>query len=122
MTAFIKSLAVGFAILGFAAAGLSKLLPDYHLPEAMAGLGLMALNALAAMIILNLPGRHPVRTSMLSMAIRLTALGGIMLVGMRMLKPTQPEAFSFVFTAMAGYIAFQTLEIRHVMHLQGQAR
>lgn len=112
MKAFIKSLLVISSFLGVVAAGLSRLLPNYHLTPALAGLGLMALNALAAVLILNLPGRDGIRTPILSMAMRLFFLGGIMLLGMLTLKLTQSEALSFVFSAMAGYIVFQALEIR----------
>ena len=121
MTAFIKSLAAGFVFLGFAVYALSRFLPDYHFPQALAGLALMALNTLAAVIILSFPGGNPVRTALISMLTRLMAMGGIMLTGMRVLKPTQPEAFSFVFTAMAGFIAFQTLEIRHLVRISRPA-
>ena len=121
MTAFIKPLLLIFAILGLVAVGISRVLPNYHLSPALAGLTLMALNALAAVAILHLPGKKDlIRTSMTSMVTRLLAMGAIMLAGMQFLKPTQAEAFSFVFTAMAGYVAFQALEIRHFIRLQAQ--
>ena len=121
MTAFIKPLLLIFAGLGIIVVGLSRLLPNYHLSPALAGLTLMALNALAAVAILHLPGqKDPIRTTVTSLTTRLLALGAIMLAGMQFLKPTQAEAFSFVFTAMAGYVAFQALEIRHFIRLQAQ--
>ena len=76
----------------------------------------MALNALAAVLILKLPGRDRIRTPLLSMTMRLIFLGGIMLLGMLTLKLTQSEALSFVFSAMAGYIVFQALEIRYLVN------
>ena len=121
MKVFIKSLLVIFVLLGAAVTGLSRFVPGYHLTPALVALGLMALNALAAIAVLHLPGRDPIRTPLISMTARLIFLGGIMLAGMKILRPSQPEAFSFVFTAMAGFIAFQALEIRHVMNLQGRA-
>ena len=122
MKAFIISLLVISSLLGVVAAGVSRLLPNYHLTPALAGLGLMALNALAAVSILHLPGKKDlIRTSMTSMVVRLLALGAIMLAGMQFFKPAQAEAFSFVFTAMAGYVAFQALEIHHFIHLESRS-
>jgi hypothetical protein len=115
MAAFIKSLAAGFALLGFTVLALSIFIPQYRFPQALAGLALMALNALAAVAFLGISGNHPVRTVMVSMASRLLALGAVMLACLRILKPAQAEAFSFATTALAGYLAFQALEIRHVL-------
>ena len=122
MTAFIKSLLAGFVLLGAAAAGIARLLPIYHLPHGLAGLFLMALNAAAAVAILHFLGkRNFIQLSLISLVTRLFSLAIIMVFALRTLKPTQPEAFSFVFSAMAGYIVFQALEIRYFIR-QGVLR
>lgn len=122
MTTFIKSLLAGFALLGLVAFGVSKLLPHYHLSHGLAGLILMGLNALCAVAFLHFLGKADfIRLSLLSMMARLFTLAIIMIVALRVFKPTQPEAFSFVFTAMAGYVVFQALEIRYFMR-QGVLR
>lgn len=118
---FLKPLIWIFSLLTFIVVGLSQLLSNYHLSPALAGLILMTLNALSAVAILHLPGqRDLIRTSLTSMVTRLLTLGAIMLAGMQFLKPTQAEAFSFVFTAMAGFVAFQVLEIRHFIRVQSR--
>ncbi len=76
----------------------------------------MGLNALAAVAFLHFVGKtNFIRASLLSMVARLFTLAIIMVIALRAFKPSQPEAFSFVFTAMAGYIVFQALEIRYFM-------
>ncbi len=118
---FTKSLLASLAVLGILAFLCAKLIPSYRLVPGVAGLCLMALNAFAAIAVLHMPGQRDIlRTSITSMATRLLALAAIMIAAMQIFKPTQPEAFSFVFTAMAGYVAFQTLEIRHFIRLQSR--
>lgn len=122
VTTFIKSLLAGVALLGLVAFVVSKLLSQYHLSHGLAGLVLMGLNAFAAVAFLQFVGKtNFIRTSLLSMVARLFTLAIIMVVALRVFKPTQAEAFSFVFTAMAGYVFFQTLEIRHFIR-QGMLR
>ena len=122
MTTFIKSLVAVFFFLGILVFGLSKLLPHYHLWQGLAGLILMALNALAAVAFLHFLGKTDfIRMSLLSMVARLFTLAILLVIALRAFKPTQSEAFSFVFTAMAGYIVFQAVEIRYFMR-QGMLR
>jgi hypothetical protein len=124
VAAFIKSLAVGFAILGGVVAMLSRLLPSYSFPPALAGLILMAFNAFAAIAFFNLlMGKgNLVRASLTSLMVRFTILAGIMVAGMEVFRPNHSELLSFVVTAFVGYIAFQALEIRYFMRLQAQIR
>ena len=122
MTTFIKSLLIGFVLLGAVAAGVSRMLPLYHLSHGIAGLFLMALNATAAVLLLHFLGkRNFIQVSLISMVARLLSLALIMVAALRIFRPTQPEAFSFVFSAMAGYIVFQALEIRYFVR-QGALR
>jgi len=116
VTTFIKSLLAGVALLGLFAFVVSKLLSQYHLSHGLAGLVLMGLNAFAAVVFVQFVGKtNFIRASLLSMVARLFTLAIIMVIAQRVFKPTQPEAFSFVFTAMAGYVFFQALEIRYFM-------
>ena len=121
MAAFIKSLFIGFAILGVTAVALSKLLPNYSLSHALVGLLLMALNALAAVILFDLGKRgNLIRTSLASMSVRFLTLAAIMIVGLELFKPTRTELLSFICTAFAAYVAFQALEIRHFIRMQAR--
>ncbi len=122
MTNFIKSLLAGLALLGIVAAGVSRLLPLYHLPHGLAGLILMALNAATAVAILHFLGkRNFIQLSLISLVTRLFSLAIVMVIALRAFRPSQSEAFSFVFSAMAGYIVFQALEIRYFVR-QGVLR
>ena len=123
MAPFIKSLGLGFAILGAIIAVLSRVLPNYSLPPAFAGLVLMAFNALAAVTFFNLliARKNLVSASITSMAVRFVILAGVMIAGMAVFKPNHNALLSFLATAFAGYIAFQALEIRYFVGLQARA-
>jgi len=123
MATFIKSLAISFVILGGVVVVLSRLLPNYSLSPALAGLILMAFNALAAVTFFNLLiGRgNLMRASLTSMTVRFTILAGVMIAGLQVFRPNHAELFSFIITAFAGYLAFQALEIRYFMRLQTRA-
>ncbi len=102
-------------VLCLVAALCSHLLPAYRLAPGFAALGLMAINALAAVGVLHLHlGWEPVRVILASMAARLLALGALLAVAAAVFHPERAQALSFVFSAMAAYVAFQILEIRHV--------
>ncbi len=118
--AFIKSLGISFAVLVGVVVVLSRLLPNYSLPPALAGLVLMAFNALAAVAFFNLLiGKgNLVRASLTSMVVRFTMLAGMMIAGLEVFRPSHMQLLSFLCTAFAGYVAFQALEIRHFVRLQ----
>jgi hypothetical protein len=81
----------------------------------VAGVLLMALNALAAVGVLKLPFRNdPVQRIFLSMLARLTLVAGIMLLVI-LLVDAGPALYSFVFSALGAYVVFQAVEIRHLM-------
>jgi hypothetical protein len=112
---------LGFATLALCAATVLAgfFWPSLHAGFATAGILLMAVNAFAAIRILRLRlGMEPVQLILLSMLVRLGLVAAIML-GVIALVPHGPALYSFVFSAMAGYVIFQAVEIRHVVRNPG---
>lgn len=119
MDAFTKTL--GFAALALCAATVlaAAFWPSLHAGFAAAGILLMAANAFAAVRILRLRlGMEPVQLILLSMLVRLGVLAAIML-GVIALVSHGPALYSFVFSAMAGYVVFQAFEIRYIVRNPG---
>jgi hypothetical protein len=102
-----------------ATAVLSWFWPAMHLLFAWAGLTLMAVNAFAAIWVLGVrTSMEPIRLIFMSMSARLLILAAIMLLVIRGVGHG-PALYSFVFTAMAAYLVFQVVEIRHILRNPG---
>jgi hypothetical protein len=111
---FLKTLGLVTLALCAGAALLAAFWPALHAGFGVAGVLLMAANALAAIGILRLrTGMEPVKLIMMSMLVRLGVLAAIML-SVIALVPHGPALYSFVFSAMAGYVVFQAVEVRHL--------
>lgn len=115
MNSFLKTLGLATLAL-FAASGLlSVFWPSLHLLSGWAGFLLMALNAYAAVALLRLRRYiEPVRLIMTSMVVRSLLMVAVMLLVIQT-ATHGPALYSFVFSAMAGYVVYQTVEIRHLM-------
>lgn len=119
MNAFSKTLILATLALCAAAAIGARFWPALDATFGMAGIALMALNAFAAIGILRLrTGVEPVHMILLSMLVRLVVLAGIMLLVIRLVSHG-PSLYSFIFSAMAGYVIFQALEIRYIVRNPG---
>ncbi len=115
MTAFTKTLGLATLALCAGVVVLASFWNSLHPVAAVAGVLLMAANALAAVGALKLRfGMDPVRLVLVSMLARLVVVAGVMLVVIRLVA-AGPALYSFVFAAMAAYAVFQAVEIRHVV-------
>lgn len=89
--------------------------PAYHAGFGIAGVLLMAANTYAAIAILKLrTAMEPVQLIMLSMLIRLGIVAAVMLAFIQFLSHG-PALYTFVFSAMFGFLVFQAVEIRHII-------
>jgi hypothetical protein len=116
---FTKTLGLVTLALCFGTALLSYFWPALHAGFGAAGIGLMAVNAFAAVALLKLRRSiEPIRLVLLSMLARLSVVAAVMLL-MIQIVPHGPSLYSFVFSAMAGFVVFQALEIRHLVRNPG---
>ncbi len=119
MNAFTKTLGLAAFALCAGTLLLATFWPSLHAGFSAAGILLMAANAFAAVGILKLRlGIEPIQLIMLSMFARLSFLAIVMLVVIRLVTHG-PALYSFVFSAMAGYVVFQAFEIRHIVRNPG---
>lgn len=115
MNAFSKSLSVAALALLGASGVLAFFWPSLHLVYGWSGVLLMALNAWAAIAVLRLRHRmEPTKLILTSMLTRMFAVVAIMLTVI-LLTSQADRLYSFVFCAMAGFVVFQALEIRHIL-------
>jgi hypothetical protein len=118
-TKFLKTLGLATATLCAATALLAVFWPALHAGFGSAGVLLMAANALAAIGILRLrTGMEPVQLIMLSMLVRLGLIAAVMLAVIQFVAHG-PALYSFVFSALGGYVIFQIVEIRHIIRNPG---
>jgi hypothetical protein len=116
---FLKTLGLATLALCAIAALTAAFWPALHAGFGIAGVLLMAANALAAVGILRLrTGIEPAKLILVSMVVRLALLAAIMFAVIRSVSDT-PALYSFVFSAMAGYAVFQGVEVRHLMRNPG---
>lgn len=98
---------------------LSYFWPVLHVGFGVAGIALMAANAFAAIAILNLRlGIEPIRLILTSMVARLGVVAAAILLVIAILD-RGPALYSFVFSAMAGFVVFQAVEVRHIIRNPG---
>jgi hypothetical protein len=116
---FNKTLGLATAALCLGTALLSYFWPTLHTGFGVAGIALMAVNAFAAVAILKLRlGIDPIRLIMLSMLARLGLVAAAMLVVIQLVEHG-PSLYSFVFSAMAGFVVFQAVEFRYIVRNPG---
>lgn len=119
MNDFNKTLGLATLALCLGTAVLSYFWPTLHAGFGVAGIALMALNAFAAIAILKLRvSIEPVRLVMLSMLARLGIVTAVMLAMIQFVAHG-PALYSFVFSALAGFVVFQAVEVRHVVRNPG---
>jgi hypothetical protein len=119
LNAFSKTLGLAAFALCAAAVLVAAFWPSLHAGFSTAGILLMAANAFAAVGILKLRlGIEPIQLILISMFLRLALVAGIMLLVIALVAHG-PALYSFVFSAMAGYIVFQAFEIRHIVRNPG---
>ena len=119
MNAFSKTLGLATlalcAIAVFASVLWPSTWPPFHAGFGVAGILLMAANTYAAIAILKIrTGMEPVQLIMLSMLIRLGLVAAVMLAVIQFVSHG-PALYTFVFSAMFGFLVFQAVEIRHVI-------
>lgn len=116
---FNKTLGFATAALCFGTALLSYFWPVLHAGFGVAGIVLMALNAFAAIAILKLKlGIDPIRLMLMSMLARMGMVTAAMLLVIALVD-RGPALYSFVFSAMAGFVVFQAVEVRHIVRNPG---
>lgn len=119
MNAFNKTLGLATLALCSGTAVLSQLWPSLHVGFGLGGIALMAVNAYAAIAILNLRlGVDPIRLIMISMLARLGVVTAVMLAVIAFVD-RGAGLYSFVFSAMAGFVVFQAVEVRHIVRNPG---
>jgi hypothetical protein len=115
LKSFLKTLGLATLALFAASALLSVFWPSLHLFSGWAGFLLMALNAFGAVAILRLrTNLDPVKLIMTSMLVRSLLMVAVMLVVIQFIE-RGPALYSFIFSAMAGYLVYQAVEIRHLI-------
>jgi hypothetical protein len=115
LNAFNKNLGLTALALLAVTAAIAVFWPALNIWAGGAGVLLMALNAWAAVGVLRLrTGLEPVKLILLSMLTRLSLVLVVMLIVISAVNHG-PTLYSFVFSAMAGYVVFQALEIHHVV-------
>jgi hypothetical protein len=115
LKSFLKTLGLATLALFAASAVLSVFWPSLRLLPGWAGFLLMAVNAFAAVELLRLRRYiEPTRLIMTSMLVRTLLLATVMLLVI-LFVPHGPALYSFIFSAMAGYVVYQAVEIRHIM-------
>jgi hypothetical protein len=123
LNAFSKTLGLATVALCVAMFLLATLWPaswaPLHAGFAASGILLMAFNAFVAIGILRLrTGMEPVQLIMLSMLVRLGLIAAVMLAVIQFVAHG-PALYSFVFSALGGYVIFQIVEIRHIIRNPG---
>ena len=115
LNVFLKNLGLATLALFAASALLSVFWPSLSLLPGWAGFLLMAVNAYAAIALLRLRRYiEPTRLIVTSMLVRSLLMVAVMLVVIQTVS-RGPALYSFVFSAMAGYVVYQAVEIRHIM-------
>ena len=112
---FLKTLAVSTLALFAVTALISRFWPSLHLISGWAGFLLMALNTYAAIALLRLRRYiEPTRLILTSMLVRFLLVVAVMLVVIQVMGHG-PALYSFIFSAMAGFVVYQAVEIRHIL-------
>lgn len=115
MNDYLKALGLATAVLFVATAVASAFWSPLRTVPALGGILLMGLNAWAAIAILRLPtGIEPIRLILTSMLARLGVVAAVMLLVISV-TTHGPVLYSFIFAAMASYLVYQAVEIRHVL-------
>jgi len=115
LNAFSKSLSVATLILLGATGILAFYWSSLHLVYGWAGVLLMAVNAYAAIAVLRLRAHvEPTKLILSSMVIRMFAVMAVMLAVIALTSQVD-RLYSFVFCALAGFVVYQALEIRHIL-------
>ena len=119
LNVFLKTLGLATLALFAASALLSVFWPALHLFSVWMGFLLMAVNAYAAIALLRLRRYvEPTRLILTSMLVRTLLMVAVMLVVIQTVS-RGPAMYSFIFSAMAGYVVYQAVEIRHIMRTPG---
>ena len=119
LNAFLKTLGLATLALFAASALLSVFWSSLHLYSGWAGFILMAVNAYAAIALLRLRRYiEPTRLIVTSMLVRTLLMVAVMLVVIQTVS-RGPAMYSFIFSAMAGYVVYQAVEIRHIIRTPG---
>jgi hypothetical protein len=121
--AFLRQVALTGLALGLLTAAAPSVITGYRFDIGLMAVVLMALNALGAIGPLvyrqgKNPASNPMGTYMLSMLVRMAAIGAFTIA--LVLQPSfgMSEALSFVLTAMVGFVVFTGLEVRLLIRHQ----
>jgi hypothetical protein len=119
LNSFNKTLGLTTLVLCVGTVILSYFWPALHAGFGIAGIALMALNAFAAIAILKLKlGMEPIRLVLTSMVARLGVVAAAILLVIALVE-RGPALYSFVLSAMAGFVVFQAVEVRHIIRNPG---
>jgi hypothetical protein len=106
-------------VLACLAFGMKSLISTYRFDLAAMAILLMGMNAIGAVGPLHWwRNQNPIRTYMLSLLIRMVAIGAFTIALVLQSGFSAADAFSFVFTAMAGFVVFTSFEIHHLVRHQ----
>ncbi len=115
LNSFLKTLGLATLALFAASALLSVFWSSLNLFSGWAGFILMGVNAFAAIALLRLRRYiEPTRLILTSMLVRFLIVVAVMLVVIQTVTHG-PALYSFIFSAMAGFVVYQAVEIRHIM-------
>jgi hypothetical protein len=116
---FLRRISLVTGLLALVAFGMQFVLSTYRLDLGLIAIAVMALNAIGAVGPLHwLRNQNPIHVYMLSLVVRMAAIGGFTIALVLQSHFSATDAFSFVFTAMVGFVVFTIFEIRHLIRHQ----
>lgn len=119
LQSFHRNLSLLSLLLLGASWAASQIITDFSIAPSIFGWALMAGNTYLAVAMLHrFQTREPLQVYLLSMAGRLVLVGAVVLAWNFMAQPSAAEAYSFLFSAMIGFIVFQALEVKHLIKHQ----
>lgn len=105
------------ALLSMAAVGMAHKLDLYHWSLGLGVVVFMGVNALAAVYPLyRFPGRNPFNVYLGSMVIRLGIIGTGLILVITLGNLSMPHLLSMTLTAMASFVAYLAVEVRHFLN------
>ena len=116
LSSYIKNIALVMVLLSLAAVTMAKQLDLYHWSLGLGVVVFMGVNALGAVYPLyRFPGRNPFNVYLGSMVLRLGIIGTALILVISLGNLSMPNLLSMTLTAMASYVAYLAIEVRHFL-------
>lgn len=116
MSTYIKNIALVMVTLSIAALAMAYKLELYHWSLGLGVVVFMGINALGAVYPLyRFPGSNPFNVYLGSMVLRLGIIGTALILVITLGNLSMPHLLSMTLTAMASYVAYLAVEVRHFL-------